>query len=331
MMRVEDRERRGESIPGVVQLVNGRLEEVYSVVGLPPRVANRVLLHQKKFVKMFTGIIGPREQWGLDELRMMAKKAEKVNRQIGLAPRVNSVVLRTRDEQSYFPATGFQDRKARIGGVNTMLIVPGIRDYFPKFISISGSNNVKEEWPALAFWRQWRVDGQNHFLVHEENEEAQRGSIHGRVGWLNDGSCELSVGEGVLHARLIGDNGSPYVSMTGYDLSMGLEMLAENRGRLVGKHVTSFLPRLNSNNWKRANKMAMDVLPWVGELERLQTDLVPLLNPGVVFEFRLYRNQFGKAGLNVYDFDFRLGAGGVISMSGLRQSEEEIRDIALAR
>lgn len=329
MITVENKETEQlRGIPGVVQLIGGKIRPLESLVGLPPRVANRGLLHQHGFVKMFTGIIAPGEVWGLNELRKLSKEARNSNLRIGIKPSEYSIVLRTRDVPESH-VNGLVISKPRVGGTNSMLMVRGMDKLNSKMVSMTGSNNEEEVWEDLNSWRESRIRGNHYVLVHQEDAVSQRKSIHGRVCWLSDGACELSIGSGVLHAREIGSNGYPYVSMVGHEVTMMLEMIAEGRGRIPGsdRNRPSYLSDFRSNNWEQADKMSRDMLPWVEELKRLKTEMVPILRSNVVFEFRLYRGDSAEAGLNVYDFDYSLGRAGVTTLGGLKPEEAYLREL----
>lgn len=330
MIIVENKETEQlRGIPGVVQLIGGKICPLESIVGLPPRVANRVLLHQHGFVRMFTGIIAPGEKWGLDDLRVISEQAMYKNFVIGIKAKEHSIVLRTRDVPR-FTLNASMGIAPRIGGTNPMLMIRGINKPFPQMVSMMGSNNNEKSWPALALWKNFCIDQNHHFiLVHQEDAVSQRKSIHGRVCWLSDGACELSIGSGVLHAREIGSNGYPYVSMVGHEVTMMLEMIAEGRGRIPGsdRNHPSYLSDFRSNNWEQADKMARDMLPWVEELNRLKEEMVPILRSNVVFEFRLYRGDSAGAGLNVYDFDYSLGRAGETTLGGLKPEEAYLREL----
>lgn len=290
--------RRTESLstvprfPGVFEYRKGILSPVVSSISHIARVRNRLLLHELGFTQMFTAIVQPDEVLNIEDLRYIARCAERVNADIGLPTPVNSLVIRTRD---------YDTRAKRLGGTNPMLIIDDVHGR----VSMK-SNSLRYGFEILdglanplAWWQENRIENASVFLVHEENLAAQKAAIHGRVGILSDNAYEISFGDNVAHARAIGNNGDPYASMFGHDLGFMLQMVSEGRGAgLFG---------FGSNDWSHAQTMATEVLRYADDLYEALCQVTGKAGQGPVLEWRLYRGKQAEAGMQIYDFDKELG------------------------
>jgi hypothetical protein len=177
-----------------------------------------------------------------------------------------------------------------------MLIINNVSQGWPKMTSFSWERGVEDCTNIFDNISSWRRNmSRSYLLIHEENSEAQRRAIHGRVGVLGDGSHEISIGKGVDHARMLGDNGYPYVSLAGHDFEFSLELLANNRGQgYFGA---------KSNDWSAVGELARGVLTYADTLRNALAAVKNYIGDNRVLEFRLYRGEESEAGLQIYDFD----------------------------
>jgi hypothetical protein len=274
------------------------------------------MCHKLGICQMFTAIASPDEVFTLDDIRRIAKKAETCNARIGLSDKVNSVVIRSRDVNGAGPVWKREKYPPRKSGTNPMLIINNIDKPFPTFLGFSEKAKGERLYSIFA-WKKRRIEKRSYYLIHEENEEMQRASIHGRVARLADGSYEISLGTGVLHAREIGEKDHPYISMHGHDL----EFMFEN---VKGGNLMTIS---GTNNFSEGKTIATTASQYIEKLHNALDLVEQVAGKGMVLEFRIYD---GPAGLQVYDYDGRFGEGAVITLSKIRPSAEYEDEVASA-
>lgn len=290
-----------QAIPGIYDYRGGVLRSIDSGLGFNPRISNRILLHQLGLCGMFTAIVvDPHEYLGLEELQLMAAEASRVNERIGLPSRVNSMVIRSRDASP----TG------QVSGTNPMLIVNNIYSSWPEVVALGKEGEMQRFRPMFNPVSEWRVQGikvPSNFLIHDENAIEQRRAVHARVGKLSDGSFEISMGTGVLHARQLGNDGYPYISMVGHDLEFLIEDVLNG----------SFLTVKTLNSRKDGTKLVERVSGYVDKIRWGVEAVSRIVGRSVVVEMRIYD---GKAGLQMYDFDYKFSVQESGTISGLTAS-----------
>lgn len=309
-----------DPIQGIWELqAGGILAPVRSTLGYPPRVSMRIFLHQAGFCEMFACIVPPAVRLTLSDFHNIATVAEKTNREIGLDPNVNELVIRTRDISN--------DQIARLGGTNPMAFVMNAHDYFPQLVGKDrkGKDRI---YPMVSIWELMALDKEAYYMIHEENGPVQERSIHGRCCVVSDGSWEISLGTGVRHARAIGDNGSPYVSVFGHELGMMVNSLGEYGG--VGMNVQTNISH------DQIVKLVNGVAPYVDRLREAVNVVDQRFGRGHVLEFRIMRpsknlHKGVRDSLQIYDADRRLGVGEIGTLSGLKPSSEYLSEYARYR
>jgi len=265
---------------------------------------------------MFTTIVSPDQVFTLDDIRCMAKKAETCNSRIGLPDKVDSVVIRSRDVNGVGPVWKRERHLPRKSGTNPMLIINNIDKPFPTFLGFC-EKAKGERLHSIFVWKKRRIEKRSYYLIHEENEEMQRVSIHGRVARLADGAYEISLGTGVLHAREIEEKDHPYISMQGHDLEFMFENVKCGNG----------LTLTGTNNLGEGKKIAITTSQYIEKLYDALDLVEQVAGKGMVLEFRIYE---GKAGLQVYDYDGRFGDGAAITLSKIRPNAEYEEEVANA-
>lgn len=297
---------RQSVIPGIFVYREGLLNPVESNLGFSPRVSNRVLLHELDLCRMFTAIVEPHQYFELEELRVMAKQASRVNAEIGLPTEVNAMVIRSREVAT----------TTSISGTNPMLIVDRVQAEDVRYTEFMDEDK-KERFLSISDWRAKRILTPSIFLVHEENGDEQRRAIHARVGKLSDGSLEISLGKGVFHARQIGNDGFPYISMVGHDLRFMIEDIEMNR----------LWTLKTTNSVNLGAKMVHRVSEYVDKIEWALNVVSQRVGRSVVLEMRIYEN----AGLHIYDFDNNFSSQRAGSLSGLKPSQAYLDEIKASR
>lgn len=301
-MRVNPETLHSFPVAGMLQLHNGHLAEVPSGGTFPWRVLNRVFLHEIAACQMFTAIAAPHERLNNEILRAIAREASVVNAQIGLPTAVEDLFIRTREDSPYrsFGFHNDKQEKPRIAGTNPALQILGIHSRSPRF------KQLKTEFsPEIKFnsVEEWICSiNPSYLLIHEENQELQKKSIHGRIMSVDpSGPYELSIGTDALHARMIGLNGSRYVRVEGHDIRWLVESVL--CGRADG---------VVDRSWDShsAFKLMQRLEPYLDKLLHTLDRVQNKYGRNAVPEFRIYPDMFeGEpvlAGLQVYDLDQKL-------------------------
>lgn len=286
----------------MLQMHNGVLQEVPSSGVYPWRVKNRILLHQIGACEMFTAIVPPGERVHLADLRLIADEAASVNAQIGLPTNVKDLFIRTREAGHFINMrpNSTEGAKARLAGTNPVLQIRGVRTDLPEYVQLKTEFTPEKRVGSVEEWLASIPP--SYLLIHEENPELQRKSIHGRVMSVEpDGPFELAVGTDALHARMIGLNGSRYVSVEGHDIRWMCESVLLGNERAISDR---------SFNFQSAFKLMQRVEPYLEKLLHTLEELKRIYRPNIVIEFRIYPEIFDDepvlAGLQVYDLDEKL-------------------------
>lgn len=270
-------------VPGVYVFNDGELTQ-YSYIGdkLPWRVRNRLLLHQMGVCQMFTVLIGPNPCCMKNEdMIKIADQAEVVNRKIGLPVPVDNLIVRTRDVSA----------TTRMAGSNPILVMSNIRSGHPRYMQLQTDYSPQREFAGFEEWHE-SLPVSMYCMIHEENPQLQKRSLHGRVMQLgSDQSWEVSLGTHVLHARMIGQNESKYVGMGGHDL----DWLFDN------VEMGNMMSVLDMSSASDARKLVARTRPYVDQIKSGYDRVARIIGKNSVLEFRIY--DIGGVGLQVYDFD----------------------------
>ena len=277
----------GQNVPGVFAYSDRKLTPyIYTGEKLPWRVKNRLLLHGIGACGMYAALLDPDPCcMELEDMRKIADQAELTNLQIGLPTPVKALVVRTRDVVA----------NARIAGSNPILVMSGIRTNNPRFIQLKTDYSEEKEFVSFEDWHA-HLPVPMYCMIHEENPELQRQSVHGRIMRLSaDNSWELSLGTKVLHARGIGQNSSQYVGMGGHDINFLLNNVEV--GNMFGV--------LNLSTPDDARRLVGRFSQYLDQVVTVYNNISSSVGKDVVTEFRLYDGWRGSAmaGLHVYDFD----------------------------
>lgn len=277
----------GQTVPGVFTYYDRNLVSyTYTGEKLPWRVKNRLLLHSIGACGMYTALIAPDPCcMELEDMRRIADQAELTNVAIGLPTPVNDLVVRTRDVAA----------KARIAGSNPILVMSGIRTNNPSFVQLKTEYSPERRFESFEEWHD-QLPVAMYCMIHEENPELQRQSVHGRIMRLStDNSWELSLGTKVLHARMIGQNSSKYVGMGGHDINFLMSNV--ETGNMFGV--------LDLSSVDDARSLVGRFSQYLEQAINVYETVSSSVGKDVVAEFRLYDGWQGSAsaGLHVYDFD----------------------------